>query len=310
MAREFRVGERVLLVDNRRRRYLRTLQVGGEFHTHAGIVFHDDVIGQSEGVELRSTRNARYVAVRPTLDEYVVEMPRGAQIIYPKDLGQILIQADIRPGDRVLESGLGSGSLSCALLRAGAEITGYELREDFAARAVENVTGFLGPEALTRYHVEIRDAYDSVDAPQGMGDEQFYDRIVLDLPEPWQVVRHATKRLRRGGIFLAYLPTIIQTHQLRSALLDAEFELASTLEVLQRGWNIKGLSVRPDHRMVAHTGFLTSARWLGGRPSSTDQVGTTSEVPQREPSVGAAEGSRELGVLEVDAELFNPEGGD
>src|SRR6204780_1214663 len=162
MSRAFSPGERVLLFDSKDRRYLVTLEAGREFHTHAGPVAHDDILGQPEGTLVRSVRGARYIAVRPTLAEVVLKMPRGAQVIYPKDLGPILILADIFPGARVFESGLGSGALSMALLRAGADITGYELRPDFAARAQANVVAFLGTGVMDRYHVEIRDAYDGV----------------------------------------------------------------------------------------------------------------------------------------------------
>jgi tRNA (adenine57-N1/adenine58-N1)-methyltransferase len=146
-----------------------------------------------------------------------------------------------------------------ALLRAGADIVGYELREDFAERARTNVATFLGDEVLDRYRVQVRDAYEGID-------ETGLDKIVLDLPEPWQVVKHAETALRPGGILLAYLPSIIQVSQLRDALAESDFELAETLEVLHRTWHVEGAAVRPDHRMVAHTGFLTSARLLGPVP--------------------------------------------
>ena len=148
--RTFQPGDRVLLVDGKQRRYLVTLAEGGEFHSHAGFVRHEELLGQPEGVTVRSTHGARYTAVRPTLADYVLKMPRGAQVIYPKDLGPILLLADIYPGARVLESGVGSGACSAALLRAGADVVGYELREDFAERARANVEGFLGPEVLDR----------------------------------------------------------------------------------------------------------------------------------------------------------------
>ncbi len=191
--------------------------------------------------------------VRPTLSDTVLKMPRGAQVIYPKDLGAILIEADIAPGMRVLEAGVGSGALSMALLRAGAEVVGYELREDFAERARSNVeaTGI----GYSRYRVEIRDVYEGI-AEVGL------DRILLDLPEPWRVLPHATKALRPGGILCAYLPSINQTSQLRSSMEQHGFGMASTLEVLHRTWHIEDRSVRPDHRMVGHTGFLTTARLL------------------------------------------------
>ncbi len=249
-------GDRVLLIDSRRRRHLVTLKVGGQFHSHAGVLAHDDLIGAEEGVSARTTRGARLVAVRPTLGEYVLEMPRGAQVIYPKDLGPILMMADVFPGARVLESGVGSGALTMALLRAigpTGSVTGYEIRDDFAARARANVEGYLGPDVPLQIHV--RDVYEGIE----LGD---LDRVMLDLPEPWRVVKHATQALRPGGILLAYLPTIGQVARLREELAESSFGMAETVEVLQRSWHVDGQSVRPDHRMVAHTGFLTHARLL------------------------------------------------
>ena len=255
MSRPLAVGDRVLLIDSKQRRYLVSLAAGGEFHTHAGFVKHEQLIDAPEGTVVRSTAGARYTAVRPTLAEFVLKMPRGAQVIYPKDLGPILILADIFAGARVLESGVGSGALSMTLVRAGADVTGYELREDFAAKARSNVGAFLGTEALDRYRVEIRDCYDGISLT-GL------DRVVLDLPEPWRVVKAAEGALHPGGILVAYLPTVGQVAQLRATLDDSRFALAETLEVLHRTWHVEGPSVRPDHRMVAHTGFLTHARLL------------------------------------------------
>jgi tRNA (adenine57-N1/adenine58-N1)-methyltransferase len=252
----FAAGDRVLLVDARKRRHLVTLEAGGEFHTHAGIIKHDDLIGQPDGSTVRTTKNARLVAVRPTLSEYVLEMPRGAQVIYPKDLGPILMLADVFPGARVLESGMGSGALTTALLRAigpTGRVTGYEIRDDFLARAVRNVHGFLGEDVPL--DAQIRDVYAGID-------ERDLDRILLDLPEPWRVVKHAVDALRPGGILVAYLPTILQVGRLREELATAPFGMVETIEVLQRGWHVEGQSIRPDHRMVAHTGFLTVARLL------------------------------------------------
>ena len=194
------------------------------------------------------------LALRPTLNDVVLKMPRGAQVIYPKDLGPIVIMADLEPGVRVLESGVGSGALSMAMLRAGASIVGYELREDFADRATRNVERFV-PDLAGRYRVELRDCYEGID-------ERHLDRVVLDLPEPWRVVEHAEVAMRPGGILVAYTPTIVQAATLRQRLEDSRFAFAETVEVLQRSWHIEGQSVRPDHRMVAHTGFLTSARLL------------------------------------------------
>ena len=189
--RRFRVGEEILLIDRKKRRYLVTLEEGGEFHTHSGFLHHADIVGQAEGAVVRSSRGATFTTFRPTLSDFVLKMPRGAQVIYPKDLGPILMLADIFPGARVLESGVGSGALSMTMLRAGAVITGYELRADFAARAQKNVAAFGGTELTERYRVEERDCYEGID-------EENLDRVVLDLPEPWQVVGHAEKALHVG----------------------------------------------------------------------------------------------------------------
>jgi tRNA (adenine57-N1/adenine58-N1)-methyltransferase len=251
----FGLGDKVLLVDQKGRRYLVTLKEGGEFHSHQGFVPHSDLVGADEGITVKSTRGTAYVALRPTLEDFVLEMPRGAQVIYPKDLGPILVLADIGPGMRVLESGVGSGALSMAMLRAGARVIGYELREDFAERAQANVGSFLGEAVLERYAVEIRDAYDGIDA-EGL------DRVVLDLPEPWRVVPHAERTLRSGGIVVAYTPSIVQAIRLREALAGDAWLAPRTLEVLHRTWHVEPPAVRPDHRMVAHTGFLTTARLI------------------------------------------------
>ncbi len=245
-------GERVLLIDPKERRYLVKLAAGGSFHTHSGILAHDAVIGCDEGTSVASSTGRRFIVVRPTLTDVVLKMPRGAQVIYPKDLGAILMAADIGPGLRVLEAGVGSGALSMALLRMGADVIGYEVRADFAAHARTNVENTM-PGAT--YRVEERDIYEGID-------DLRLDRIVLDLPEPWQVVPHAEKALRPGGILLAYLPTINQVATLRGALRRSAFGLEETSEVLLRTWHVEERSVRPDHRMVAHTGFLTTARLL------------------------------------------------
>lgn len=267
MTKPFTVGERALLLDRKSRRYLVSLREGGQFHTHAGYVLHDDLVGADEGTTVRSTRGAAFLAVRPTLSEFVLAMPRGAQVIYPKDLGAILMVADIFPGARVLEAGVGSGALSMTLLRAGASVVGYEVRADFAEVARANVVDFLGSEAAERYRVEERDVYAGIE-------EEGLDRVILDLPEPWRVVKHAESALRPGGILVAYLPSIMQVAQLRDALAGTAFAMAESLEVLLRTWHVEGQAVRPDHRMVAHTGFLTSARLI-----SPDRVAPVPEQP-------------------------------
>ena len=258
-------GERVLLVDAKGRRYLVTLVAGAMFHTHAGILAHDDVIGRTEGSSVLGSTGRAFVVVRPTLSDVVLKMPRGAQVIYPKDLGTILLAADIGPGMEVLEAGVGSGALSMALLRAGAHVVGYEVRPDFAAGARANVAAWSG--ATASYRVEVRDVYQGID-------EVDLDRVVLDLPEPWRVLSHAEKALRPGGILLCYLPTINQVARLRAEMARSDFGMAETSETLRRTWHVEERSVRPDHRMVGHTGFLTAARLLAppedGREANAD----------------------------------------
>ena len=248
-------GEQILLIDSKKRRYLIELKAGGEFHTHVGAVLHDDLIGLADGSSLKSNRGGVFSTVRPTMSDFVLKMPRGAQVIYPKDLGPILMLADLFPGAQVFESGVGSGALSMTMLRAGANITGYEIREDFAERAKKNVKDALGEKALDQYDILIRDAYEGIE-------EKDFDRMVLDLPEPWNVVPHAKTALRSGGIILAYTPSILQAAKFKEALEENDFALIETMEVMNRTWHIEGQAVRPDHRMVAHTAFLTHARLL------------------------------------------------
>jgi tRNA (adenine57-N1/adenine58-N1)-methyltransferase len=276
-------GERVLLVDAKGRRYLLTLKPGAMFHTHAGIVAHDSIIGGTDGASVTGSTGRHFLVVRPTLSDVVLKMPRGAQVIYPKDLGAILLAADIGPGMRVLEAGVGSGALSMALLRAGADVVGYEIRPDFAAGARANVAAWSGDDLP--YRVEERDVYEGID-------EVDLDRIVLDLPEPWRVLAHAEKALRPGGIILAYLPTINQVATLRASMTRSAFGMAETSETLRRTWHVEERSVRPDHRMVGHTGFLTSARLL---------------VPMDEdPVVFAEEGADEDDPAEPDPQDTDP----
>jgi tRNA (adenine57-N1/adenine58-N1)-methyltransferase len=250
-------GDRVMLLDSKKRRYLLNLATGGEFHTHAGFVPHDDIIGGSEGMIAKSTKGAEYTVLRPTLEDYVLEMPRGAQVIYPKDLAPICMLADIGPGMRVFETGVGSGAMSMTMLRYGADVVGYEVREDFANRAIANATEFLGESVIDAYRVHIADSYDGIDASHGP-----FDRAVLDLPEPWRVVPHLEQVLHPGGVCVAYTPSIVQATQVRDALRGRWID-GRTIEVLHRGWHVEGQAVRPDHRMVAHTAFLTVARFLG-----------------------------------------------
>jgi tRNA (adenine57-N1/adenine58-N1)-methyltransferase len=251
----FAEGEKALFIDSKQRRYLATLNIEGEFHSHSGFIPHSVIIGAQPGIVAETTKGAKYIVLRPTLEDFVIEMPRGAQVIYPKDLAPMCMMGDIYPGVRVFETGIGSGALSMTMLRWGAHITGLELREDFLNRARTNVRSFLGEDALSRYDVSLGDSYE--DVPKGE-----FDRVMLDLPEPWRVVPHAEKILVRGGLLVAYTPSITQAVQVRESFGKGWVD-QRTLEVLHRTWHIEGMAVRPDHRMVAHTAFLTIARFTG-----------------------------------------------
>jgi tRNA (adenine57-N1/adenine58-N1)-methyltransferase len=253
-------GETALLLDRQGNRYLVTLQPGGRFVFHRGSVAHDELIGIEEGTPLRSSSGLPLVVFRPRLIDFSLEMPRSTAIIYPKDLAVLLMWADVYPGATVLEAGLGSGSLTLALLRAVGErgqVICYELRADLVEKALRNVRRFMAEprNLLIREH----DIYNGVPDPD-------LDRMVLDLPEPWRVVRHALSALRPGGILAAYTPSILQAQQTVQALeQDGQFTQIETLESFYRPWHIKGSAVRPVQQMVAHTAFLTFARRIGQR---------------------------------------------
>jgi tRNA (adenine57-N1/adenine58-N1)-methyltransferase len=272
MADHFQDGEQVLLIDQRGKRHLIFLRKGDTFHSDRGFIVHDGIIGQPDGSWHRSSKGTRYLALRPTLAEYVLDMPRGAQVIYPKDLAIVMFWADIFPGATVLEAGMGSGALTLALLRAvgpTGKVISYEQREDFCRRALTNIQLRMGE--VTNLRVRLRPV------EEGLAEEETVDRVVFDLPEPWRLVDSVTRVLRSGGIFLSYVPTIIQSHQLSETLRrHPGYGLVETFETLLRPWNIDGTSVRPFHRMVAHTGFITVARRVvpgegGGQPISSER---------------------------------------
>ena len=232
-----------------------TLSPEKTFHTHLGIVDHTDIIGQEAGARIETNQGHILLAFRPTLGDYVLEMAHPTQVVYPKDMGAIIMHGEIFPGARVLEAGLGSGGLTLALLRAvgdAGKVVSYEIRPDLIDKATANIKAF-SPN-VQNFEVRQRDVYEGIDEPE-------LDRIVLDVPEPWHVVPEAARALTPGGIFLSYLPTVLQIHELQAALVDdPHFELMETVEVLERPWAVGPRSVRPVHRMVAHTGFITTAR--------------------------------------------------
>jgi tRNA (adenine57-N1/adenine58-N1)-methyltransferase len=259
MSGPFEPGERILLVDQRDRRYLVRLRAGETWHSHGGGVPHDLLIGEAEGIVVHSATGMAFRAFRPRMADFVLKMPRGAQVVYPKDVGAILVEADVFPGAHVLEAGTGSGSLTMALCRAtgpDGRVVSYELRPEFQANAAQNIEAFLGklPPWLELREGDVRDV-----ATTG----ERFDRAVLDLPEPWAALGAIGRVLGPGGIVCGYLPTTIQVQQLVLAFQAGGYEHLETFEVLHRSWHVTARSVRPDHRMVAHTGFVTVGRRTG-----------------------------------------------
>jgi len=251
-------GERIHLVDAKGRHYAVTLKAGDLYQLSGHKIAHDALIDKVDGSIVTLSGGKSMLAVRPTFGDYVLKMPRGAQVLYPKDLALIPMWADIYPGARVFEAGTGSGALTMALLRAvgprGLVVT-YEAREDFARTARLNIERYMG--AVPNLVALRNNAYEGI---QLLEDGVPFDRVVLDLPEPWQVVPHAARVLRSGGIYLSFVPTVPQVQQTVVALQHAAvFAMVETFETLLRTWSVQGRSVRPDHRMVAHSGFLTGA---------------------------------------------------
>ena len=297
-AKPFVEGEIVLLLDRAQNRRLVRLRAGAKAHGHKGYLEHDLIIGEDEGVVVRSVSGARYLVFRPRLSEYALEMPRKSAIVYPKDVGIILVWADVYPGATVVEAGLGSGSLTLALLRAvgpTGQVVVYEQRADMIPPALTNIRAFAlpgerpdpdlawppKPHAAPREEpaaecpdevrepivetgpsnliVRERDVYEGID-------ETDVDRLVLDLSEPWRVFPHALDFLRPGGIVACYSPSIIQVQRTVEELeASGGWGQIESLEVLYRPWHVKGQAVRPVQQMVSHTAFLTFARRLAAR---------------------------------------------
>jgi tRNA (adenine57-N1/adenine58-N1)-methyltransferase len=266
----FRAGDRVQLTDPKGRHYTVVLEPGQTYHTHRGALEHDRLIGEPEGSVVTSAGGTPYLALRPLLADYVLSMPRGAQVIYPKDAAQIVMWGDIFPGARVLEAGAGSGALTCSLLRAVGEkgtVTSYEVREDHAEHAVRNVTRFFG-EHPVNWTLHIGDVIDHAGE---------VDRAILDMLAPWEALPTIAGQLIPGGVLVVYVATATQLSRITEAIREQQcWTEPQSWETLMRPWHVVGLAVRPDHRMVAHTAFLLLTRKLAD--------GVVPPRPQRRPT--------------------------
>lgn len=268
----FRAGDRVRLTDPKGRNHTVVLAGGEEYHTHHGALKHDDIIGLPEGSVIASAGGTAYLALRPRLADYVLSMPRGAQVIYPKDAAQIVMWGDIFPGARVLEAGAGSGALTCSLLRAvgpAGSVTSYEVREDHAEHAERNVERFFRgrPDNWALRVADLATHTGEV------------DRVVLDMLAPWEVLPTVHENLVPGGVLVVYVATVTQLSTVTEALREQQcWTEPESWETLMRPWHVVGLAVRPEHRMVAHTAFLLTTRRLA--------EGVTPPRPRRRPSRG------------------------
>lgn len=262
MSGVFQVGDRVQLTGPKSRRNTITLERGGEFHTHKGVLYHDDLIGMPDGSVVANSLGQPYLALRPLLSDYVMSMPRGAAIVYPKDAAQIVSLADVFPGATVVEAGVGSGALTLHLLRAiGAQgrLFSFERRDEFAGIARANVSGFEGSEPHN-WSLTIGDLTETL---PNTCPPASVDRVVLDMLAPWECIDVATTALKPGGVIICYVATVTQLSRVVEQIRESgSFTHPQSSETLVRGWHVEGLAVRPDHRMVAHTGFLVTARRL------------------------------------------------
>ena len=271
----FAPGDRVQLTDPKGRMHTITLATGKDFHTHKGSIQHDELIGSPEGSVITTTGNVTYLAMRPLLSDFVLSMPRGAAVVYPKDAGQVVHMADIFPGARVVEAGVGSGALTMSLLRAVGDdgrVSSYERRADFADIARDNVEGFFGGPHPA-WSLTVGDLVETLD-------ETDIDRVVLDMLAPWDCLDAVSRALVPGGVLICYLATATQLSRTAEALrAQGSFTEPHAWESLVRGWHLEGLAVRPEHRMVGHTGFLVTSRRLAD--------GVSPPLRRRRPSKGA-----------------------
>ena len=275
----FRVGDRVQLTDPKGRLHTIALEAGKQFHTHRGHLKHDDIIGMPDGSVITHTSGSEYLALRPLLSDYVLSMPRGAQVVYPKDAGQIVTMADIFPGARVVEAGVGSGALSLSLLRAvgdGGQLFSFERREDFAEIARANARIFFGADHPA-WTVTVGDLVETLGQVVEPGS---IDRVVLDMLAPWECLEAVGQALTPGGVLICYVATATQLSRVaEAARADGGWTEPKAWESMVRDWHLEGLSVRPEHRMHGHTGFLITTRKLA--------PDTTAPVKRTRPAHGA-----------------------
>ncbi len=258
--RALSAGEKIQLTDPKGRMHTIVLAPGEVFHTHKGLIPHEDIIGRPEGIVVTNTGGVDFQVFRPLYEDFVLSMPRGAAVVYPKDAGLIVTLGDIFPGARVVEAGVGSGALSIALLRAvgpTGRVHSFELREEFAHIAGGNIADFFDGRP-PNWDVTVGDLADQL--PQAHPDGTV-DRIVLDMLTPWTTLEAVTRALTPGGVVIAYVATVPQLSRFVEALrASGSFSEPQSMESMVRGWHVDGLAVRPDHRMIAHTGFLVIAR--------------------------------------------------
>jgi tRNA (adenine57-N1/adenine58-N1)-methyltransferase len=254
----FRTGDPVQLIGPKDKTFLAVLEPGKTADARGHRFAHEAIIGQPVGCALESSAGKTFWAVRPSLAQWILEMPRFATPIYPKDLGAILVHGDVHAGLTVLEAGLGSGGLALWLLRAvgpTGSVISYDVREESLEQGQKNVAHWFGGQAPPNHVVRERDVY------QGIDEDRRLDRILLDVREPWEAVPHVAAALADGGVFVSYSPTVLQVHQTVKAIhATKRFRMVQSLELLERPWHVGSISVRPEQRMVGHTGFLTTAR--------------------------------------------------
>ena len=253
----FKYDDLIVISDKKDRKYLLTLKEGERFSTNYGFIEHDHIIPLEEGDTVKSSQNHDYLVYKPTYMDYVMNIKRQAQIIYPKDAAVMLMWGDIGPNQKVLESGIGQGALSIAILRALGDtgsLTSYEIREDFASQSANFIKKYFG-KTPDNHRIEVRSIYNGID--------DTFDRILLDLPEPWEVVPHLEKGLKNGGVIVAYIPTVLQVKNFVESLKATKlFSDIETAEFTRRPWKVDGLSIRPEMWIYSHSAFIVSARKL------------------------------------------------